>query len=173
MEKRENKPNFSTALHHSNNEQVNQNIKSEPLDENDIEYELPTSQHFQMNEIIKSEPVENVFIKQEIFDEPVDTSSVKIELPDNNINEFKQINIITELHDEIDPLAQVETIYVNAKDKVKKHKCETCGKLFNRSQNLKVHIASVHEGVKNRCEICGKTFSTSGYMKIHISSVHE
>ena len=95
------KPKLST-LQNSNKDRVIQDTKSEQVNQNFIEYQLPIiksepmdeydiTNNKQVNKVIKSEPIENMFIKQEVFDDPIDTSSIKTELPDNNINEFNKL----------------------------------------------------------------------------------
>ena len=39
-------------------------------------------------------------------------------------------------------------------------KCESCGKLFSHTGDLKIHIKTIHEDHKGYiCESCGKVFS--------------
>ena len=61
-----------------------------------------------------------------------------------------------------------------SQEKEKKHKCGQCDKAFARSEHLKRHVASVHEGKKNfNCEFCEKAFTRSDRLKRHIAVVHE
>jgi len=52
--------------------------------------------------------------------------------------------------------------------------CESCGKSFSNTSNLKKHIRKVHEGHRAyKCESCGKSFFQKGDLKRHIHTVHE
>ena len=63
-------------------------------------------------------------------------------------------------------------IETNANEK--KYKCEFCGKLFFREQQVKNRIHIVHEGRKDfKCESCGKFFSESNNLKKHIDRIHK
>ena len=54
------------------------------------------------------------------------------------------------------------------------HKCESCGKAFSRSDHLKRHIKTIHEGHRNyKCNSCGKSFTQSDHLKYHIKKIHE
>ena len=56
----------------------------------------------------------------------------------------------------------------------KDYKCNSCGKLFSESGNLKRHIHTVHKGHKDyKCNSCGKLFTESGNLKRHFQSMHE
>ena len=55
-----------------------------------------------------------------------------------------------------------------------KNECTSCGKIFIRSNNLKLHILYVHEGHRDyKCESCGKSFARAEHLKKHIHTVHE
>ena len=42
----------------------------------------------------------------------------------------------------------------------KKYKCDQCKKLFKYQKDLRIHIATIHEGIrKYRCDKCGKSFT--------------
>ena len=53
----------------------------------------------------------------------------------------------------------------------KDHKCDSCGKAFSVSGDLKKHINSVHYG--HKCDSCGKSFSQAAHLKTHIKLVHQ
>ena len=54
------------------------------------------------------------------------------------------------------------------------YKCESCGKSFSQTTNLKRHITSVHEDPKDyKCKSCDKSFSQEHRLKKHIEKVHE
>ncbi|XP_049945175.1 zinc finger protein 3 homolog isoform X2 [Schistocerca serialis cubense] len=49
----------------------------------------------------------------------------------------------------------------------RRHKCDVCGKLFNRSNSLKVHEL-IHTGKRpHECHVCGKSFTQSSHLKRH------
>ena len=53
-------------------------------------------------------------------------------------------------------------------------KCIICDASFNLKSNLKVHIASVHEGKKPfKCNVCDASFARNAILRSHFSSVHE
>ena len=59
-------------------------------------------------------------------------------------------------------------------DGVKSHECDFCGKAFSEAGKLKKHINNVHYGLKNHmCGYCGNAFSDSGKLRLHIKTVHE
>ena len=54
------------------------------------------------------------------------------------------------------------------------YKCDSCGKFFNQTGNLKRHIKAVHDGERNyKCDSCGKSFAESGSLKKHMKAIHE
>ena len=45
----------------------------------------------------------------------------------------------------------------NDHKKIKKFKCNFCGKIFGIKHNLETHVENVHEGLrKYTCDTCGK-----------------
>ena len=52
------------------------------------------------------------------------------------------------------------------------HKCEHCGKVFSRNQNLLRHVQSHLNRREHRCEVCEKRFNTKADLKVH-SQTHE
>jgi len=60
-------------------------------------------------------------------------------------------------------------------DKAPVHKCNICGKKFNRLDYLKKH-KKVHEkrAVERefKCNTCGEVFRNAASLKAHINSVH-
>ena len=56
----------------------------------------------------------------------------------------------------------------------KKYKCSYCDRGFTRRDNMKKHIAAVHEGQKPfKCSICEASFTQSHHLKTHTKTVHE
>ena len=54
-----------------------------------------------------------------------------------------------------------------------KIKCRICDKKFGRSDILKTHVKTVHDGIKDhQCEICNKKFGHLGLLKTHVETVH-
>ena len=52
--------------------------------------------------------------------------------------------------------------------------CPVCHKTFYKRQNLKIHMASVHEGKKEfKCNICNAVFKSNSGKIGHISAIHE
>ena len=59
-------------------------------------------------------------------------------------------------------------------NKCRDYKCESCGKAFAEAGNLKRHINTVHDGNKDfKCESCEKAFTKALYLHIHIRRIHE
>ena len=63
---------------------------------------------------------------------------------------------------------------------VKKPQCEICNATFTRKNDLKIHIATIHEGKKPyeigkepKCEICNAVFTRKKSLNSHIAAVHE
>ena len=96
------------------------------------------------------------------------TESLPLSLsyPDVSINEYDSngaTEFKTEFLDEKDPLKS---------SKEEKIPCKICKKIFDR-RYMKIHIASVHEGVKHKCSACDQTFAQKGHLKRHFRTVHE
>ena len=59
-------------------------------------------------------------------------------------------------------------------ERPKTHKCITCNFAFDKSGELKRHIAAVHEGKKPyQCRICNECFFINSERKKHIEAVHD
>ena len=52
------------------------------------------------------------------------------------------------------------------------HKCEHCGKIFSRHQNLLRHVKSHLNKREHHCEMCDKRFNTKADLKVH-AQIHE
>ena len=53
-------------------------------------------------------------------------------------------------------------------EKIKNHKCETCGKEFSRAIGLKDHVNSIHDGISiYKCELCKKSFQNHSNLNRH------
>ena len=52
------------------------------------------------------------------------------------------------------------------------HKCEHCGKVFSRNQNLLRHVQSHLNKREHPCEVCDKRFNTKADLKVHMQ-IHE
>ena len=62
----------------------------------------------------------------------------------------------------------------SAKKAKKSFKCEICDYSSSKKDNLKKHVANVHEKKKPFvCKICDKRFSEKARMTEHVKSVHE
>lgn len=66
-----------------------------------------------------------------------------------------------------------------AKVRGKSCQCDLCGSVFRRSDILRNHKKSVHEGIKKTrptvictCEVCGSVFKRSSHLKEHILVKH-
>ena len=52
--------------------------------------------------------------------------------------------------------------------------CNLCDYKASEKSNLKVHVASVHQGIKPfKCKICNYEDAQKKNLKIHIQTVHE
>lgn len=58
----------------------------------------------------------------------------------------------------------ITEIHTNAQQ----HKCDDCGKLFNRLANLRHHQLIHRNEMPCKCTICGKAFRTSSGVRLHI-----
>ena len=55
-----------------------------------------------------------------------------------------------------------------------KIKCRICDKKFGRSDFLKTHVKTVHDGIKDhQCKICNKKFGQLSAMRRHVKEVHD
>ena len=58
--------------------------------------------------------------------------------------------------------------------KCRDYKCDSCGNIFARKENLKKHIHIVHEGHKDyKCEFCSDSFTEASSLKRHIQRIHD
>ena len=48
-----------------------------------------------------------------------------------------------------------------------------CPQKFSKLSAVNVHVRAVHDKVKYPCDICGKPFSGKEQIKRHVASVHE
>ena len=63
---------------------------------------------------------------------------------------------------------------INVHEKSRRHKCDSCDKLFFLKGQRDRHVQAVHEKLqKFECEICHKHFRYASYVKEHIASVHK
>ena len=53
------------------------------------------------------------------------------------------------------------------------HKCENCGKVFQRLDHLTKHNNAVHLGIKFPCDQCDYKATTPGSLRTHKRSLHE
>ena len=60
---------------------------------------------------------------------------------------------------------------------VRKYKCGLCDKAYTQSNNLKLHIKYIHEGLKPqhkyKCDMCDKAYTQAHSLKSHVQSVHK
>ncbi len=53
------------------------------------------------------------------------------------------------------------------------HRCSDCKKTFYNKEDLKSHVASVHEKQKRfNCQICGNSFTHRRSLRVHLQRVH-
>ena len=55
----------------------------------------------------------------------------------------------------------------------KMYSCNYCKYKSNRSNNVKAHIESIHEGIKFACPYCKVQFSDKSALSKHTKSVHK
>ena len=61
----------------------------------------------------------------------------------------------------------------NKPAKPRPYKCTICADVsFTQKANLKIHIASVHEGKRHKCSLCQKTYATEAILATHIETLH-
>ena len=54
------------------------------------------------------------------------------------------------------------------------HQCKVCTKSFSKNSDLNIHVKSVHQGIKPfNCETCNSNFARRGDLKRHVDTVHE
>ena len=67
---------------------------------------------------------------------------------------------------------QEKTSSVESK-KDKRFKCQECGTLFTRRNDMKKHMNNLHLGIKpHKCEECKKSFAHKGDLNRHKNEVH-
>ena len=70
-----------------------------------------------------------------------------------------------------------ETVQCNNQEEFqkpqKKYSCKFCCKNFVKSQSLRNHFKTFHEGDKFECNSCEKSFVSAGNLKIHQKSMHD
>ena len=53
------------------------------------------------------------------------------------------------------------------------YNCDSCGKIFRKCKNLKIHVKTIHQGIKQSCQVCTKEFCNKEDLKTHMKRVHE
>ena len=51
--------------------------------------------------------------------------------------------------------------------------CTTCGAIFKKPRDLRIHSKAAHGELKHNCTQCDKTFTRSTYLRAHVESVHK
>jgi len=64
-------------------------------------------------------------------------------------------------------------MYKNDGLKLYVNQCDLCDKKYSRSNHLKEHKKTVHDGVKYSCDECDYKATSQGNLKIHKRRVHE
>ena len=162
---------------------INKQIKTEPFDECSIKQEISDELSMESpdNYFKKSTNFNKMYGNVNIKSEPneqndlMDISSIKIEPSEleNNINESKILNVKNE---EVNPSEFVQTNFSKSINKMMT--CEYCNKIFDTSNELKVHVMLDHEysllEIKkdHKCDICSETFSAIKYLNWHLKNTH-
>ena len=64
--------------------------------------------------------------------------------------------------------------HISSKHERKRFKCEECNAVLKNKHNLKLHIATVHEGKRPfKCSNCDATYKSRYGLNQHILSIHE
>ena len=84
-------------------------------------------------------------------------------------------NEIDELKEHINAVHRTEPLNTNVHEgEQKRFKCSLCESRFSKTNDLRRHISSVHEGKRlYQCDNCEKSFKESGHLKSHIRRIHE
>ena len=85
-------------------------------------------------------------------------------------------NEIDELKEHINAVHRTEPLNTNVHEgeAEKRFKCSLCESRFSKTNDLRRHISSVHEGKRlYQCDKCEKSFKESGHLKSHIRRIHE
>ena len=101
-------------------------------------------------------------------------SCLQLFLGDDTISQ-KQTFEPEEFTDEIDSFTD-QILAENATNRAKvslDYNCDSCGKIFRKCKNLKIHVKTIHQGIKQSCLVCTKEFCNKEDLKTHMKRVHE
>ena len=99
---------------------------------------------------------------------------------DKDYSRKMDLNIhIKTIHEKIKPERIPCTLctHIGAKNNMKRHmasvhqgvrhKCDTCDKEFTQKKTLEYHVENVHQGVKHKCDICNSQYTHKATLREH------
>ncbi|KAL1448897.1 hypothetical protein WDU94_000147 [Cyamophila willieti] len=109
----------------------------------------------------KSESKKKTLVKQELADEPSDSS--------RNINSLLEVELREGSNDDRDKFCRTTTeSYMEPVGP--RFPCSQCEKTFSKNSNLQKHIRHIHDGKKYPCSLCDKVFAAKDRFIQHLDN---